>query len=90
MATTATKLLELPVGPVKIQVWDVSAGGADTTATFDTGLNNVQLLLSNSQDDSSHGTVKNSNNGTLNSAFGHVYFSGVINSAKLYVLVIGS
>ena len=90
MATTATKLAQIPDGPHVRQYWDVSAGASDTTATWDTGLNNILVVQSNSQDDSSHGVVKNSNDGTLGTAFGHVYLTGVINSAKLYVTVVGN
>lgn len=90
MATTATKLAQIPDGPLVRQYWDISIGASDTTGTWDTGLNNVVVVHSSSQDDSSHGVVKNSNNGTLSSAFGHVYLTGVINSAKLYVTVVGN
>ena len=90
MATTATKLAQIPSGPYVTQYWDISAGASDTTATWDTGLNNVVNVQSSSQDDSSHGVVKNSNDGTLSSEFGHVYLTGVINSAKIYVTVVGN
>ena len=89
MATTATRIYELPLGPLKLQLWRVLAGASDTTATFKSGLNNVVLAHSQSQDDSSHGVVKNSSDGTENTQAGGVYLAGVINSAICDVFVLG-
>lgn len=92
MATTATKRGQIPLGGdlSKMQVWRIAAGASDTTATWNTGLNNVWAAVACSQDDSSLGIVPNSNDGTEGSSKGSVYFTGVINSAKLDVIVIGS
>jgi len=92
MATTATKRGQIPLGGDlgKLAVWRVAAGASDTTATFKTGLNNVWAIVGTSQDDSSFGSVPNSNDGTEGSSKGDVYLTGVINSAKIDIIVIGN
>ena len=90
MATTATRVTEFPAGSVKVQIWRIEAGASDTTATWSTGLYEVHAALSASQDDSSHGVVINSNDGTEDSVAGDVYLDGVINSAVLDVVVFGN
>jgi hypothetical protein len=90
MATTATKVKQVPLAGCVLQVWSVAAGSSDTTATWPTGLTNVMGAWSCSQDDSSHGVIPNCYSGTEGDKAGSVYLAGVINSAKLMVLVIGN
>jgi hypothetical protein len=92
MATTATRRGQIPLGGElgKMQVWRVTIGAGDTTATWKTGLTNVWFCSPESQDDQSYAVVPNSNDGTEGTSKGDIYISGLNNSSKLDVLIVGT
>lgn len=88
MAFTITRVTEVPIPGHKIQVWRIVTDA--TAGAFKTGLYNVLGAFSVSQDDTSHGVIKNSSDGTENTQAGSVYLTGTANPATLDILVIGN
>lgn len=91
MATTAVRVLEYPVGPTKCQIWTVTIGGADTTATWDTGLDNVvHVSLTTTSDQAFGGTYLNYSDAGTTVAAGNIHIAGLANSSVCTVRVEGN
>lgn len=91
MATTATKVApDISFGNLKAQVWTVTIGGGDTTATWDTGIDNVVYVGAASNSDQAFGGVyRNYSDAGSTVAAGNIHIAGLANSSELNVLVIG-
>lgn len=91
MATTATRSLHLPLGPKVVEVWAVTIGGADTTAAWDSGLDNVDYVgLTTDSDQAFGGVYRNYSDAGTTVAAGNVYVAGLANSSICTVLIIGN
>lgn len=92
MATTATRTFEIALAPgIKIQGWRVSIGGADTTASWKTGMYAVsQFQVVTQSDQAIGGVIPNSSDGTENTQAGTCYVAGLANSTIMDCLVFGN
>lgn len=91
MATTATKLADLSVGNVKGQVWVVEIAGGDTTATWDTGLDNVLgASITTTADQAFGGVYYNYSDAGSTVAAGNVHIAGLANSSLCRVVLFGT
>lgn len=91
MATTAVKVMEYPLGPTRAQIWTVTIGGADTTATWDTGLDNVvHVSLTSNSDQAFGGVYLNYSDAGTTVAAGQIHVAGLANSSICRVKVEGN
>lgn len=91
MATTATRALSIPLGPKKLEVWNVTIGGSDTTATWDTGLDNVDACVGSTTADQSYGGVyTNYSDAGSTVAAGNIHIAGLANSSVLTLIIVGN
>lgn len=91
MATTLVKGSDISFGNKKGQIWTVTIGGGDTTATWDTGLDNVEYVGASSNSDQAFGGVYlNYSDAGSTVAAGNVHIAGLANSSVLNVLVLGT